>query len=89
MFPGCKTSHSSLGSSAVEWIERCIDLGTPLLVLIVFLRMLSQSAMWTAKHFVLPLRDSWTHHLRCLDEHTEKQTAMLCEILERVGADAV
>lgn len=73
---------------SMDWLERCIDLGTPLLVLIVFLRMLSHCAMWTAKHFVLPLRDSWTHHLRCLDEHTEKQTAMLCEILERVGTDS-
>jgi len=68
----------------VEWIERLIDLGTPLVVLLVFLRMLAQCAMWTAKNFVLPLRDSWTHHLQCLDQHMEKQTEMLCEILKRV-----
>ncbi len=69
---------------AVEWIERLIDLGTPLVVLLVFLRMLAQSAVWTARNFVLPLRDSWTHHLHCLDQHMEKQTEMLCEILKRV-----
>lgn len=68
----------------MEWMERLIDLGTPLVVLLVLLRMLAQCALWTARNLVLPLRDSWLHHLRCLDEHLEKQTTMLCEILNRI-----
>ncbi|MBX3439782.1 MAG: hypothetical protein KF861_19990 [Planctomycetaceae bacterium] len=78
------SSADDTGSNAVEWMERLIDLGTPLVVLLVFLRMLAQSAVWIAKNFVLPLRDSWLHHLKCLDEHLAKQTDMLCEILKRV-----
>ena len=68
----------------MEWIERLVDFGTPLVVLVLFLRMLAQCAHWTARNFVLPLRDSWISHLSILDEHMEKQTRMLCEILERV-----
>lgn len=68
----------------MEWIERAVDFGTPLIVLVLFLRMLARCAHWTAKHFILPLRDAWIRHLSVLDEHMEQQTRMLCEILERV-----
>lgn len=68
----------------MEWIERIVDFGTPLVVLILFLRMLSKCAEWSAQHFILPLRDAWTTHLAVLDSHMEKQTRLLCEILERV-----
>lgn len=69
----------------MDWLQHVVDYGTPLVVLILFARMAAQAAHWFAEHIVLPLRDAWISHLAVLDAHMEKQTQMLCEILERVG----
>jgi hypothetical protein len=74
------------GEQTMDWLEHVIDFGTPLVVLILLLRMLAQGAAWAAEHFVLPLRDRWLVHLKTLDDHLQQQTRMLCEILERVSA---
>jgi len=69
----------------MDWLPQLIDFGTPLIVLILLIRILMQAAYWVAQHLVLPIRDSWINHLQVLDEHMQQQTRMLCEILERVG----
>lgn len=69
----------------MDWLEHAVDYGTPLILLVLLLRLLARGAEWSAEHLILPLRDSWIRHLSVLDEHMEKQTRMLCEILERVS----